>query len=799
MKKKLLAFTFIIFVYNSFAQLPEDLLDNVRQNYTNEKIYFHYDKQHYLAGETVWFKAYLMQGFLPATTSTSIKVTLHNDEGKLIDSKILPIVSGTLAIGTFVLPATLKSGSYNIIAHTAQMKNFGSENFYTNSFNVYNPASPKVTDQGKDSVSIYFLPEGGNMIADISNHVAFKCADKWGYPKEVSGTITDTQGKTITTFNSTHDGMGIVEFTPQFGEKYMASYSIANGIIRNMTLPSVQQEGVKLHVERRDGKIFFEIDKSTVTNERLMPEYLLGVEENSIALKAPLISSSTKITGALPLQNLETGILQLTVFNKMHQPLAERIVFINKEDYSINANFKIDTINLSARQKNVFSFILPDTIKGSYSVAVTDRGQYEMNNKNTENIFSRFLITNQLKGYIYNTAYYLETNDEIHKQNLDLVMLTSGWRRYSWDEILNNKLPKNSYSENSFITIDGIVKNKTTGAMMGNTEITAIIKTKKEEVEPMEFVNVRSKDDGSFSLPSLLFQDTAKISFMNSVPTADPLKFELKPILLQTNLSVNDYKSKASKYEAPADELMALLNKDTGTFENGITLNTIFLTSFSKKTALKTEEKYATTTFGGIANTTLDFIKNPPPSAGLNILEYLKSRLPGVNISGKPGSYSITLRTIINLTGGVPNVTVFIDGVPADPEQASTYSLNDIALVQLYSTSARAGIGGALVLYTKKQSDREGKVSIDRGEMFLIEGFSPVKEFYSPNYLLPQDASILNDKRSTLYWDPYLTSDGKSNKVSFSFYNSDVAKKFNIIIEGLTKDGKFLHIERVVE
>ena len=795
MKHNLLIFIFSFFASISFGQLPEQLIEDVSKNYTVEKIYFHYDKQYYKAGETIWFKAYLMQGFLPATTSTTLNILLLNDSGKVIDNKILPVAGGSIAQGNFNLSTTLPSGSYTIVANTVHMKNFGTENFYTHSFNIYNRKLLKSSDGFSDGTSIYFLPEGGNFIAGIPNIIAFKCVDKWGYPLEMSGSVTDIQGKNVVTFKTTHDGMGLFKIIPVLGEKYIASCNIINGIQKNISLPFVQAEGNQLNITRRDGKIYFEVDKSTVTNEKYLPEYLLGVEENSIALKAPLTSRASIVKGTVPVDNLETGILQLTVFNKMHQALAERLVFINKQDFQITAEFYSDIKNMSARQKNEFSFVLPDTLQGSYSVAVTDGGIYNGKN-NGENILSRFLISNQLKGYIHNASYYLQQNDVVHTERLDLVMLTNGWRRYSWDEILNNKLPKVFYNESNFISLNGLVKNKTTGVTMGNTKFTAIIKTKKGDAKFMDFVNVKSLDDGSFTIPSLIFEDTAKLSFVNSFTDGIPLKVELQSTSLHSIINENDYRIKPAKFTTSENVLESLNNTES---ENGITLNTIFLKSFTKKVSVKTEEKYASSSIGGMANTTLDFIKNPPRSGGLNILEYLKSRLPGVNISGRPGSYAIQLRTVISMSAAVPDVSVFIDGVPANPDQASNYSMNDIALVQLYSSNVRAGVGGALVFYTKQQTDREDKKVLEKGELIPVSGYSPVKQFYSPNYLLEEDASIIKDERTTLYWNPNLTSNGKSRKVSFSFYNSDKAKKYNVVVEGMTKDGKFLHLSKEIE
>ena len=55
------------------------------------------------------------------------------------------------------------------------------------------------------------------------------------------------------------------------------------------------------------------------------------------------------------------------------------------------------------------------------------------------------------------------------------------------------------------------------------------------------------------------------------------------------------------------------------------------------------------------------------------------------------------------------------------------------------------------------------------------------------------------DERTTLYWNPYLITTAQNKSINFSFFNSDKAKKFKVIIEGFLEDGKLLHIEKIIE
>jgi len=66
-----------------------------------------------------------------------------------------------------------------------------------------------------------------------------------------------------------------------------------------------------------------------------------------------------------------------------------------------------------------------------------------------------------------------------------------------------------------------------------------------------------------------------------------------------------------------------------------------------------------------------------------------------------------------------------------------------------------------------------------------LDGYSQVKEFYSPNYnILPPEA----DYRRTLYWSPSVKTD-KSGKALIQFYNNSSCKSFSISAEAITSQG----------
>ena len=80
----------------------------------------------------------------------------------------------------------------------------------------------------------------------------------------------------------------------------------------------------------------------------------------------------------------------------------------------------------------------------------------------------------------------------------------------------------------------------------------------------------------------------------------------------------------------------------------------------------------------------------------------------------------------------------------------------------------------------------------------LLTGYSPVKEFYSPNYGDDNPLNEIEDVRSTLYWKPYILTDKDNRKVTIQFYNNDVTKRIRLVLEGINEDGKLTRIEKVL-
>ena len=94
--------------------------------YPQEKVYIHMDNRSYFLGDTIWFKAYVVEANTHELTTMSkiLYVELLNESGVLLECKKLQIVDG-MCHGEFALDEEYRTGYYELRAYTRYMLNFG--------------------------------------------------------------------------------------------------------------------------------------------------------------------------------------------------------------------------------------------------------------------------------------------------------------------------------------------------------------------------------------------------------------------------------------------------------------------------------------------------------------------------------------------------------------------------------------------------------------------------------------------------------------------------------------------------
>ena len=747
-----------------------------------EKAYVQMDKERYVSGETIWFKVYLLDGrdVGPSYLSTMVYVECWSPTDSLISRKTIKLEGG-IGIGEISLPKELSAGVYAIQAYSQWMRN-RSQHFHTR-VQILDPSSPSESALvSSDKPDVQFLPESGSLLAGGENRVAFKAlgTDGWGIP--VSGKILDAAGDEIQSFQSAHRGMGSFSFVPEAGNSYQAEIDWMGSSYR-YDLPPVEEQGYIMQVNASPFLTQVQIRSHGFPPDGLVQ--LVGIMGHRlrISLKARLQEGIAQLD--IPNSFFDTGVLQLTVLDANNLPQCERMVWIDKRDQmdiqvsSQKTSYsKRSLVELAFQAKSQMGVAQPSQLAVS---VFEERGMWE-DSPYRSTLRSHMLLSSEAKGTIEAPWEYF--HKEGTAQHLDLVMLTHFWRNIDWEE-LGTSLPVPEYLIERGLFIRGrVMRNKNKG--LPNSKVTLMMGNM------FQLRETQSDEEGYFVFNGLEFTDTTQLMLQakTSRNTPRPAQFELDEKSFEPAPSM-------SPVALPPFEDLAYIQQSVQqqanleALEGVIQYNLEGVEITSKKKDPDLEEQGSR--LYRKPSMRVDMSKQ---SYRMNVIEALKGKVPGMTITGQPGSYSIRIRGSSSIVLSNDPV-ILVDGTTADIAYAEALPMPLVDYVDIIkgpqaSIYGEQGVNGVIAIYTKQGIDgllQETDESLGTYRP-LLPGISIARTFYSPNYMLSNTQQDLPDLRSTLVWEPNIqtTADGS---YQLQFHTGDVPGKYRIVVEGVSVEGAF--------
>ncbi|WKN32323.1 TonB-dependent receptor plug domain-containing protein [Porifericola rhodea] len=759
-------------------------LETYRVNYNSEKLYLHLDKSQYVAGETVWLKAYLVEAATnqPLPQDALLYVDILNEEGESIKQIKLAAQDGK-AEASISLPDTLESGAYQLISYTDWMRNFDDAQFFRKNIRVWQARaepslgttiSDKYTSQLAD---LQFFPEGGDWVAGIHTRLAFKAIDKQGKSVDARGEIVDAEGNSILSFETTHEGMGAVEFIPEAGKNYTAVVSLADGSQEKYVLPQVKNQGYGLRVKEYADAEFIQVNIHT-KGEGASPLLLAVVGNDKLLHTEKVMLEGESQIVKLAKNDLPAGINRITLSDTQGQPLAERLVFLHPEkqlqlkisthepDYLQREQVKLSIETFDAEGKPVAA---------NLSMAVTDE-ELVPEDQEKRSLNAHLLLSSELKGHIEQPDYYFKDINAEKKEALSLVMMTHGWRRFNWYE----ELPQITQNRKNALSVDGKLE-KDNGTPVENGEVILYVKD-----QPDIFLVEETDKNGYFSFEGFDYYDS--VEFVIQGTTAKGRR-DVKVLMDEAGFVPQWSEEAESVY---ADELVASTEKFVSRSANQASVEQSMQVGLKemllKEIVVQERRQEIVEPFRlhTRADVVIDASTLPVASSG-NILESLQGRIPGVNIL-RSGMYDY--RASIR-GGGAP--LYLIDGMPVDASALSTINQFDLDRVEVLKGPSAAiyggrGGNGVIALYTKRGGPQYEEVEpSDHIILHSQRGYHKAREFYSPKYTADGKAD-LPDYRTTLYWNPNIQTK-EDGKAMVSFYTADRNTSYRVLVNGLTNEG----------
>ena len=789
-------FCFVLVLLLASSKPSEVLQDILRklQRYhkerPQEKLYLHFDKPFYAVGDSIWFKAYLVEASLHTLDSQSrvIYTELIDSAHRVIQRRML-YATGGLAYGDFFLKNDLHQGKYLIRAYTNYMKNAGEDFFFMKEFSVFNPAkdftqleSAKIL--APDSIDFQFFPEGGNLIScGKPNRLAFKVVSPDGKSLATAGFITDDRDSLITSFKAEHEGMGIITFTPKTGRKYYAQISKPYEIKRLYELPEIRQSGITLQVTKANKYARVMVYTTAEFSDQ---EVHLVIQSRGKVYHAQsgLIKANAWFT-YIPYSKLPHGISHITVFDSFGRPLAERLIYQNRNE-SITISVKTDTLHYGSRQPVIVyadaAYRNGTPAQGSFSISVYDDKLLQSPEQYPVNIDNYLSLTSDLKGRIENPGYYFKDTLATTERHLDMLMMVNGWRRFTWPDVLDNVQLLQLFTHEKSIPISGKVVKLWKDKPVPGSTLKLLSMTGQATI-------LKPDSLGNFYTEALIFYDTIDLVARteDAKGRRQPYKFRITPLKFPPVLySMSTYTSfDASQYVKQQNEQKTLLRlSDVTQLEEFVVtakrLDTRKFNPWGKVVDVrKTRFQYYT------------------------IYDLLQDNVKGLTIKGEHPVLTA------KLNGKFPSFRINgeekdIDGSDFTLASLNHYESTDVDMIEITKTFINLSqYNPATVATLKKQFPsivypfdvinimlKPGAYSSDITGTNQIKyfGFYKSREFYSPRYENKNNSLKIPDKRTTLYWEPMLKTD-EHGRAAVTFYTADVASRYRIVIEGITADG----------
>ncbi len=780
-KKILIAFIVLLISFSGFKLIPQQgdywlkfitaRFNLYTQKVPQQKVYLHINRKEFYTNQRFWYKAYLFNSKYqkPDTISTNLYVELISPEKKVFMQQLLKLKNG-LAYGDFPMHDTIKTGIYQIRAYTRNMKNYGIDYLFTKKFSIIHPEKlyynkemhRKAKSLTKQSlkIDVQFFPEGGNLVQGLKSQLAFKAIDNSGKGIKISGVIYTKNGKKISSFTSTHLGMGFLDFLPKQEKRYYALINYQGKKYGKYKLPEILKKGYTLHVEQENDKyllIKITTNKKFYNDPVAKTVYLFAQTGGKLCFNKALQFKKNEIQVKIPNTLFPTGIAQITVFDGYGKAQCERLVFINHHDF-MNIRAKLDKEKFARRQKVELNIRAEDKngnpLKANLSVSVNLKEQLLKENLNKTNIISSLLLSSDVRGNIEQALYYFSGAPDAEK-NLDLLLMTQAWRKFRWEKILGDTLPEPDFPLEHLISISGRLTKYVFDISAKYATIKLTFLNRYNDV-----YKTQADKKGRFSFDSLDYNDTLDVLL--------------------------EFRSRYGR-----KNIMVLLQKDK---DIGLNFNP-YTSFFSDSLLVKHKIEYqAPPEEVDDPNVPKDFklhnkadqiiyFNDAHYSGYTSVMEALRGKVPGLSIGRNssmirgPNSFMLSNDPLY-----------LIDGVVTSFDAIQSVNVNDVDRVEILKGPSAAiygsrGSNGVIAVYTKKG------YFYKRGEYhFKMLGYHTPRTFYSPKYK-PQQNYNKPDERIAVYWNPNVQTDAAGN-AKIKFYTSDIGGVFEIIIEGMSENGK---------
>jgi TonB-dependent SusC/RagA subfamily outer membrane receptor len=652
-----------------------------------------------------------------------------------------------------------------------------------------------------NKIDLRFFPEGGDLLAGYSNRIAFKALNEFGKPADVAGIIVDKDMQQVASFESYHQGMGAVWFTPRAGEQYFASITKPAGTNIRLALPMARKEGLMMNIGGvKDSLLLVEVTST-------MPQDIKLIAQVRGKIYFSLARSLTAGKTSIPVQlnGFPAGIAQLTLFDNNGHSQCERLVFVNahkrmniqiipsKEKYAPREKVKLKVKALDENN---------NPLQASLSLAVVNDKVLAYADDKQDDIQSQLWLSSEVNGEIYEPSFYFNWKEPKREQALDYLLMTQGWRRFKWEQVMEQKYQSTFPPDKQGMVAGQVINSRTKMGTMAKIGIMA-------EGATLLADEMTTDVNGNFIIYNL--DPGARIRLYAHAPLTRSSLLMIQPDWTHTSYySGNNINNEWSEdntvsyvirqravpgdtdEENKTQNLQVIMNSPSVVLdENSQSLNEVVVSGAARDKA--------------IAVTRIEVKRNE--ISGTGIEDMLQGRVGGVMVSQEIQQMDVGNTMQIRGHNTVLNTEPLyvIDGIPVFGNIGNLLSplsyltRSDIQSIEIlknpkaFSQYGASG-GNGVVLVNTKGISRWPNYSYDRNipypklTLYPKNQYHVCREFYAPTYNPRERVNRRTDFRNTVYWNPLVMTDA-NGCAELEFNTSDELTTFRVTAEGISRNG----------
>ncbi|MDO5447250.1 MAG: hypothetical protein Q4F34_05700 [Prevotellaceae bacterium] len=783
MKKLLFILLSIGMSLSAFSQGIQQKVIDYYKAVPMEKVYLHTDKSNYIAGDSVWFRGYLINAITNRQSLLSYYIYVDlvaTERGEVLSHSLIRCDSLGVFANNIALSNKLSTGTYKIVAYSSYMRNFPEEYFFSKTIGVKGFGEQEDTQQKKrkklkSGNEFYFdaMPEGGQLIVGEMQKVAFKATDLEGGGEDVKVVLTDMQGNEIAESESQHLGMGSIAFTPYEGQSYFLTATTLDGKEQKLQFPAALQSGITITATQHAGELLI---RPLYTPDIDISKYEIVIHGS---LNIAVAENITRKDFRIPLSNFHEGVTLISIVEKAtNQIAAERALFIRGQQKKTESDIAFQHKKNERRHLVKAHITAP---KGTYSLSVTDKDATPYDSING-NIVSTLLLSSEIKGKIEQPLYYFSDVNVKVDNDLDLLMLTQAWRRYNISDILNDVKPTCKYPIEQSQAIEGSI-----GGMWKKNMKTPSLLVMCSNPRMLQIIELNKS--GRFALEGLQFADSTKflISALNHKGSTSFMDLNID------ETDIPHYKSE------PMIPLAETVGEESTSYKLRYShLNKLWMVELPDLEVRGHKREEYVNRYGIMPNRSYSANDDELKSAVTIESLFYAFNAP----MSDDGTGRETFAGVVYVNDFPYEKEYVNDIMPEDIERIEYISRHNAATMLFSDSEGGSNTAtqyGVIAIKLKDPSsyahEKTGRHAFATKVVTPL-GYKQDVDFYAPRYDTPERMNDATpDIRTTVYWTPSIII-GDSGEVDIEFYTPDNMVDLQFDLQGINAEGPMSILKR---